>query len=50
MYGHIVKGIRILSKCDWYEHGEKLTKFFLILKRHMTIKIKFVSLYFTTKI
>ena len=22
-------GIRIRNKCDWYEHGEKSTKFFL---------------------
>ena len=24
-------GIRIRSKCDWYEHGEKPSKFFLNL-------------------
>ena len=23
IYDHIAEGIRIRSKCDWYEHGEK---------------------------
>ena len=23
IYDHIAEGIRITSKCDWYEHGEK---------------------------
>ena len=26
-----VEGLRIRNKCDWYEKGEKSTKFFLIL-------------------
>ena len=26
IYGHIADGIRIRSKCEWYEHGEKSTK------------------------
>ena len=29
---HIAEGIRIRSKCDWYEHGKKSTKFFLNLE------------------
>ena len=29
IYDHIAEGIRIRSKCEWYEHGEKSTKFFL---------------------
>ena len=28
IYDHITEGIRIRSKCDWYEHGKKSTKFF----------------------
>ena len=32
MYDHIAEGIRIRSKCDWYESGEKSTKFFLNLE------------------
>ena len=28
IYDHIAEGIRIRSKCDWYEHGEKSTIFF----------------------
>ena len=33
IYDHITEGIRIRSKCDWYEHGEKSTKFFLNLEK-----------------
>ena len=33
IYDHITEGIRIQSKCDWYEHGEKSTKFFLNLEK-----------------
>ena len=28
IYNHIAEGIHIRSKCDWYEHGEKLSFFF----------------------
>ena len=33
IYDHIAEGIRIRSKCDWYEHGEKSTKFYLNLEK-----------------
>ena len=33
IYDHIAEGIRIRSKCDWYKHGEKSTKFFLNLEK-----------------
>ena len=33
MYDHIAEGIRIQSRFDWYEHGEKSTKFFLNLEK-----------------
>ena len=33
IYDHIVEGIRIRSKCDCYEHGEKSTNFFLNLEK-----------------
>ena len=33
IYDHIAEGIRIRSKCDRYEHGEKSTKFFLNLEK-----------------
>ena len=33
IYDHIAEGIRIRSKCDWYEHGEKSTKFFFNLEK-----------------
>ena len=33
IYDHISEGIRIRSKCDWYEYGKKSTKFFLNLEK-----------------
>ena len=33
IYDHIAEGIRIRSKCDWYEQSEKSTKFFLNLEK-----------------
>ena len=33
IYDHIAEGIRIQSKCDWYQHGEKSTKCFLNLEK-----------------
>ena len=32
IYSKKVNGIRIRSKCDWYESGEKSTNFFLNLE------------------
>ena len=29
IYNEISNGIKIRSKCDWYEFGEKSNKFFL---------------------
>ena len=33
LYEEKANGIRIRSKCDWYEYGEKSTKFFLNLEK-----------------
>ena len=33
IYDHIAKGIRIRSKCEWYEHGEKSTNILLNLEK-----------------
>ena len=33
IYDHIAEVIRIRSKSDWYEPGEKSTKFFLNLEK-----------------
>ena len=33
IYSKKVNGMRIRSKCDWYESGEKFTKFFLSLEK-----------------
>ena len=38
IYKKIAKGIKIRSKWNWYEHGEKSTKFFLNLKKHHAIQ------------
>ena len=38
-YDHIAEGVRLRSKCDWYEQGEKSTKFFL--KKKKISKLKF---------
>ena len=36
MYTKKVNGIRIMSKCNWYENGEKSTKFPLNLEKYRT--------------
>ena len=33
IYERIAEGVRIRSKCQWYEEGEKSTKFFLNLEK-----------------
>ena len=33
IYDHFAEGVRLRSKCDWYEQGEKSTKFFLNLEK-----------------
>ena len=33
-------GIKIRSKCEWYEHGEKSSKFFLNLEKSRAIQGK----------
>ena len=38
IYEKKAKGIRIRSKCNWYEHEEKSTNFFLNLERHHAIQ------------
>ena len=34
IYDEIGTGIKIRSRCNWYEFGEKSNKFFLILEKH----------------
>ena len=34
IYKGKAKSIKIISKCNWYELGEKSTKFFLNLEKH----------------
>ena len=38
IYEKIAKGIKIRSKWNWYEHGERSTKFFLNLEKHHAIQ------------
>ena len=38
IYDHITRGVRIRSKCEWYEHSEKSTKFFLNLEKQRELK------------
>ena len=38
IYSEIAEGIRIRSKCQWYEEGEKSTKFFLDLEKNNNIR------------
>ena len=33
IYDNIAEGIRIRSRCQWYEEGEKSSKFFLNLEK-----------------
>ena len=38
IYQEKIIGIRIRSKCDWYEHGEKSPKFFLNLEKPRVVQ------------
>ena len=38
MYEEKAKGIKMRSRCNWYEHGEKSTNFFLNLEKHRAIQ------------
>ena len=37
IYQAKTNGIRIRSKCNWYEHGEKSSKFFLKLEKSRAV-------------
>ena len=38
IYSEIAEGIRVRSKCQWYEEGEKSTKFFLNLEKNNNVR------------
>ena len=38
IYERIAEGVKIRSKCQWYEEGEKSTKFFLNLEKNDPLK------------
>ena len=37
IYEKKTNGINIRSKCEWYQHGEKSSKFFLNLEKNRAI-------------
>ena len=37
IYDKKAEGVKIRSKCEWYQHGEKPTKFFLNLQNQKAI-------------
>ena len=39
IYDHITEGMRIRSKCNWYEHGEKSKHFFSNLEKQRGSRI-----------
>ena len=40
IYDKKAEGAKIGSKCEWYKHGEKPTRFFLNLEKQVTINTK----------
>ena len=38
IYQEKANGVRIRSKCNWYEHGEKSSKFFLNLEKFCAVQ------------
>ena len=36
-YNNIATGVKIRSKCDWYQYGEKSTKYFLNLEKQKAV-------------
>ena len=44
IYDHVSEGIRIRSKCDWYEYDKKSTKFFLNLEKQQGAQNKIKKL------
>ena len=38
VYDEIANGIKVRSRCDWFEQGEKSSKFFLNLEKHRATK------------
>ena len=44
IYDKKLEGLRIRSKCDWYEKGEKSTKFFSNLEKRHSIQNQVKSL------
>ena len=39
LYGNIATGVKIRTKCDWYQYGEKSTKYFLNLEKQKAVNV-----------
>ena len=50
IYDKEVEGLRIRSKCDWYEKGEKSTEFFLNLEKRPAIQNQIKALVINNEI
>ena len=50
IYTKKANGIRIRSKCNWYENGEKSTKFFLNLEKYRDALYNFYQTLFKEKL
>ena len=48
-YDHILEGIHIRSKYEWYEHSKKSTKFFLNLEKQRGAQNKIKNLLLTIR-
>ena len=44
IYHNIAVGVKIRSKCQWYEESEKLTKYFLNLDKKPSRKIYYTKI------
>ena len=49
IYDHILEDIHIRSKCEWYEHSKKSTKFFLNLEKQRGAQNKIKNLLLTIR-
>ena len=38
IYEKVAEGVKVRRKCQWYEEGEKSTKFFLNLEKKRSVK------------
>ena len=49
IYKRKANGIKIRNKCEWYEHGEKSSKFFLNLEKSRAIQCQVRTVIYNDK-